>query len=93
MEISEIIFVLLLVGGFLLPTALTGQWWLFAVFAIFFVIFGLVEWLAVSRTKRSVSQHFWKYSEEHKTGATIVLIGMLLGWLTLLYHLGSRFLF
>jgi len=89
---GEIIFVVLLAGGLLIPSAIAGQWWLFAVFMVFFVCFGLVEWLAVAKTKRSVSQHFWEYSKQHKTGAWIVLGGMLIAWLALLWHLAAKLL-
>lgn len=87
---SEILFVILLVGGFLIPTAVTRNWWLFKVFVIFFVCFGLVEWWATSTTDMSVSQHFWAYSESHTVMAWVVLGGMLVAWLALLAHLGKK---
>ena len=87
---KEIIFVVLLAGGMLVPSAIAGQWWLFTVFIVFFTCFGLVEWLAVKKSGKSVSQHFWKYSENHAIGAWLVLGGMLVAWLALLWHLGGR---
>ena len=89
---SEIVFVILLVGGLLVPVAVVGQWWLFSVFMVFFVCFGLVEWLAVKKTGLSVSQHFWEFSKKNKVKAWIVLGSMLVAWLALLWHLAIKML-
>jgi hypothetical protein len=83
---SEILFVILLVGGFLVPTALFGQWWLFGVFMLFFCCFGIVEFLAVKFTGRSISQKFWELKKKNKAAAYIICGGMLMGWLALLWH-------
>jgi len=86
MKKAELIFVILLAAGFLIPSALFGQWWLFGVFMLFFVCFGIVELLAVKFTGETVSQKFWKLRDKNKGKAWIVVIGMLVGWLALLYH-------
>lgn len=86
MSISEIIFVVLMVGGFLIPPAIFGQWWLFAVFAIFFCCFGVMEFLAVKTQRRSISQMFWELKKRNKKAAWIIVIGMQLAWLALLWH-------
>lgn len=90
MKKSEIIFIVLLVGGLLVPVALVGQWWLFAVFCVFFVCFGVVEFLAVKFSNRSVSQKFWDWSKDNKGKALAVLGFMLVAWLALLWHLGAK---
>lgn len=92
MKIREIIFVVLLAGGLLVPAALIGQWWLFATFMTFFVCFGLIEFLADKFSGKTVSQNFWEYSKEHKLGAWIVLGCMLIAWLSLLWHLAAKLL-
>lgn len=89
---KEIIFVVLLAGGLLVPAGIAKQWWLFGVFMVFFACFGLVEWLSIKLTDKSVSQHFWAYSGKNKTMGWIVLAGMLIGWLSLLWHLGAKLL-
>lgn len=89
---GEIIFVILLIGGMLGVSALFKQWWLFKVFAVFFVCFGLIEWWAVSSTGYSVSQHFWSFSEVNPVGGWIVVGGMLVAWLALLWHFASKHL-
>lgn len=86
MNIGELLFVIALAGGFLVPTALFGQWWLFSTFAIFFVCFGIVEFLAVKFTKKTVSQHFWDLKRKNPKGALIIVGGMLLGWIALIAH-------
>jgi hypothetical protein len=90
MEIMEILFVLAVAGGMLLPPLLFKQFRLFFVFLVFFLIFGLMEWLSVAQTDMSISQHFWVLNSENPAGAWIVIIGMAIGWLALLYHLISR---
>ena len=89
---KELIFIILLAGGLLIPAAVVKQWWLFGVFAVFFVCFGLVEWLAVAKTNKTVSQHFWEYSKTHKTGAWVVLGFMVIAWFALLWHLAAKLL-
>ena len=87
---KEIIFSILCAGGLLIPSAIFKQWWLFAVFMVFFVCFGLIEWLAVKFSGMSVSQHFWAFSLQNKTGAIIILVCMLISWLSLLWHFGYK---
>jgi len=83
---GEIIFVVLLAGGFLIPAWIFKQKWLFRVFLVFFVVFGLIEWWAVTATDMSVSQHFWALKDNNRGGALAVLIGMAVGWTALLWH-------
>lgn len=93
MNISEIIFVVLLVGGFLIPVAIAKRWYLFFTFLIFFACFGLMEWLSIARQDMSISQDFWRYSIDHPAHSWFILGGMLAGWIALLLHLGARNLF
>ena len=83
---GEIIFVILLVGGFLIPTALFKQWRLFFVFLIFFAIFGLCEWASIAQTGMSISQHFWAFDEENPFAGWVIIGGMGAGWIALLVH-------
>ena len=90
MKLGEILFIVAMLGGLLIPSALCGQWWLFSVFMVFGVIFGLIEWMAVAKTDKTVSQKFWDFSKKNKAKGLIILIGMLIAWLALLYHLGYK---
>ena len=90
---AEIIFVILLAGGMLGTSALAGQWWLFSVFLVFFICFGIIEAIAVKKTGKSVSQKFWALTKTNRAMAWVVWIGMLLAWLALLWHFGKGYLF
>lgn len=83
---GEIIFVILLVVGMLGTAAWARQWRLFMVFAIFFVIFGLCEWLSVAQTGKSISQHFWAFDNINPVGGWVVVGGMGIAWAALLWH-------
>ena len=86
---TEILFVL----AMFIPTVLMGVfkvWPLFTVFVIFDVLFGLTEWYYVAKTKKSVSQHFWVWSKDNKGKAIAILSSMLVMWLALIFHLGSK---
>lgn len=87
---GEILFVIALAGGFLIPTALFKQWRLFWVFAVFFIIFGIMEMLSVMQTGMSISQHFWKLDDANPTGGWIIVGGMAIGWIALLLHFKLR---
>ena len=89
---GEIIFVILLAGGFFIPAIIARQWWLVKVFGIFFIFFGLVEWWAVAQTDMSVSQHFWALSETNPGLAWFVIGGMAVAWLALLWHFAGKHL-
>jgi len=91
MAFTEILFAIALLIP-LIPMALARQWWLFRVFAFFYVVFGLTEWWAVSTTGRSVSQHFWYFSEDNQGMAWGILGTMGIMWVGLLWHLGVRLL-
>lgn len=86
MGIGEILFIAALVGGFLVPSALCKQWRLFFVFLIFFLCFGLCEWLSVAQTGMSISQHFWKLDSANPTAGWFVVGGMAVAWIALLIH-------
>lgn len=89
MKTREILFI----GAMIIPTVLMGVfgfWPLFWVFVIFDVIFGLTEWHYVRTTGKTISQHFWMESLQHKTQAIIILIAMALMWIALIYHLGYK---
>lgn len=90
MPIGELLFIIALVGGFLIPTAIFKQWRLFTVFMVFFAIFGLLEWLSIAQTGMSISQHFWNFDEGNPIGGWIVIGGMGIGWLALLLHFKLR---
>ena len=87
---GEVIFCVLLAGGFLVPTALLKQWRLFWVFMTFFIIFGLEEWLSVAQTGNSISQHFWALKDANPIGAYSICGGMALGWAALIWHFLSK---
>jgi hypothetical protein len=89
MEPAEIFFVLALLIP-LIPMAIAGQWWLFGVFAAFYVVFGLMEWWSVSRDKKSISQKFWSFSETNKPMAIVILSTMAVMWVALLIHLAAK---
>jgi hypothetical protein len=91
--LSQALFVICMLGGLLVPSALFGQWWLFASFFIFGVIFGVLEIIAKIKSGKTVSQHFWEWSRTHKSKAWILLACMLIAWLALLVHLGDKWLF
>ena len=83
---GEILFVIALVAGFLIPTALYRQWRLFATFLAFFICFGLMEWLSVAQTGMTISQHFWKLDNLNPTAGWVIVGGMAIAWLALLLH-------
>jgi len=83
---GEILFIVALAGGFLVPTALFKQWRLFFVFLVFFVIFGLMEWLSVAQTGQTISQHFWNLDSVNPVAGWVIVGGMGIGFLSLLIH-------
>jgi len=90
MKFSEILFTIAMLGLLLVPSAIFGQWWLFSAFLIFGVIFGLLEWIAIKKTGKSVSQHFWDFSLRNKTGAILILTCMAFAWMILILHLAGE---
>jgi hypothetical protein len=83
---SEILFIIILVVCFLAPPAIWGQWWLFGVFLLFFMCFGVVELVAKAKTGMTVSQHFWALKKKNKFAAWTIAVCMLIAWLALLWH-------
>ena len=67
--------------------AIFGQWWLFSVFAVFFVIFGIIEFCAWKFTGKTISQKFWKLSQDTPWKAWVIVGSMILGWVALIWHL------
>lgn len=71
---------------FLVPSAMFGQWWLFSVFLVFGLVFGVIEAIANKVSGNTVSQHFWALRSENKTKALIIIICMILAWACLIFH-------
>jgi len=90
MGIMELLFILALAGGFLVPTAIFKQWRLFTVFAVFFIIFGFCEWLSIHQTGQTISQHFWTFDKVNPAGGWVIIGGMAVGWAALLIHFKWR---
>ena len=89
MKKGELLFILALLLP-LIPMGIAGQWWLFSVFAVFYVCFGIIEWVAVARTDKTISQHFWDWSKDNKGMAWAILGTMMFMWIMLMWHLAAK---
>lgn len=91
---KEILFVILLVTGMLgsgvVVGFMGGGWFLLGVFVIFFLCFGLMEWLAVKKTGKSISQQFWAFGEKHPIMKWVVITALIVAWLSLMWHFGAH---
>ncbi len=85
-SLKDSIFIIICVGGLLIPSAIFKQWWLFSVFLVFFVIFGIIEFISTKVTGKTVSQHFWALKKKNSTAAWVIAGCMLLSWLSLIWH-------
>lgn len=85
--------ILLILMGmfFIIPSVIYKQYFLALAFVIFGLVFGFMEYAADYYTGKTVSQQIWALIVEHQYKGVIVLVGMLLGWICLLMHLGMRF--
>jgi len=89
---GEIIFVILLVCGMLgsgiVVGLMGGGWFLLGVFAIFFLCFGIMEYLSVKKTGKSISQSFWDFGRKHPKMKWVVIAALTIAWLSLMAHFG-----
>ena len=90
MNILEILFIAALGGGLLIPSAVTGQWGLFSVLAVAVVGLIIGEIVSIKLTDKTISMHFWEYSENNKTGAWSVVGGLIIAIIALVWHLIIR---
>jgi len=86
MKIKELLFVVCLAGGLIIPPLIFKLYYQLGVVIIFFICFGLMEWLAVARTGRSISQQFWEFKKRNPVGAWILVICWFIAWMALLIH-------
>ena len=89
-SILEILNILGIFMFLVVPAVLFHQYWLAGVFVVFGLCFGLIEFLADKFTGSTVSQKFWGLIKENKKKAIIILGSMLIAWILLLLHLGSK---
>ena len=80
---KEILFVVILVVCFFVPPIIFQQWWLLSVFVAFFTCFGIIEWVAVAKTGKSVSQKVWQMPMWKRI---ILCVCMAIAWGALLWH-------
>jgi len=77
-----IIFIVFLL---LMPVTafLFGQFWLGMTFSVFYVCFGLIEWIAKEMSGKTVSQHVWTLPMGKRL---VVIVAMVAGWSALILH-------
>lgn len=85
MNINEIIFCVAILLP-IIPMAIFKQWRLFWVFMTFYICFGLQEWLSVTQTGHSISQHFWIFDTQHPMQGWIIIVAMIVMWSALIFH-------
>ena len=73
----------------LAPFYLFKLWWWFWMFTGIAIIFGLFELVSFICTRKTLSQQFWKFREENKMKAFVVIFLLGTMWLMLLLHLLS----
>lgn len=86
MKPKELIFVIALAGGFIIPPIIGQQWFLLATFVTFFILFGLYEWLSVKMSNKSISQKVWQLRKDSAWKFWLIIGGMAAGWIALLWH-------
>ena len=89
MKFKELSFVVCLVGGMLISPLIFGLKWMTLTVLTFFIIFGFYEWLAVKKTKKTISQHFWYFKENHPVKGWILIVGWGVAWAALLWHFAN----
>lgn len=86
----EILFIVLLAGGMLLPGVVMGlktkKWHLLYIFLAFFICFGLIEWLSTVQTGQTVSQQIWEYGETNPIAFWISIGAYIVAWAALMFH-------
>lgn len=87
---SNILLILMFLF-FTIPAVIYKQYFLALAFVIFGIVFGFVEYAAHYYTGHTVSQQLWDLIVAHQYKGVIILVGMLLGWICLLLHLGIKF--
>ena len=88
-SILEVLFILAMFSATIVM-GIFKMWPLFIVFMTFDIIFGITEIVYQKTTGKTVSQHFWAYSEKYRTKAKIILVSMAAMWSALLVHLGYK---
>lgn len=87
---SEVLFVILLAGGMIIPGVYIGiktkKWHLLWVFLTFFACFGFWEWHAIATTGMSVSQQVWAFGESNPIAFWVSIGGFIVAWLALMFH-------
>lgn len=82
-----ILFIPMLIMTILFYAAHLFYWGV--MFTIIMAIFGLTELWAELTKRRTISQMFAKFRDEHKVFAWVVIWAMLIFWLALIVHLAT----
>ncbi len=86
----EVLFIIVMVGGLLIPSAVFAFWWLFWAMLTFSIVFGCYEGIAKAISGLTISQQFWKLSGAAPWKAWIILISFEISFLALGLHLGWK---
>lgn len=92
---SEILFIISLIGGLILPFLLLTGWgrkfWVATMSIIGAVVCG-AELIGMITLNKTISRMYWEWSLAHESTSWIVASLIFFGWMSLILHLQWRVL-
>ena len=89
-SILEVLFIIGLMACLILPFVIFHLWHWAILMGLICLVFGIMELEAYITTHKTLSQQFWKWSEEHRWQAWVILGVLAIGWIMLLAHLSVK---
>jgi hypothetical protein len=83
----ELIYILIMLSFFLVPFVLAKLWYWVLFVSIAIITLGIVELIAVLRTKKTISQQFVEYMKKNKGKAILIVLSTCVGYGMLILHL------
>jgi hypothetical protein len=84
---DAIILIAVFIITLALPFAFAGLWWWFWFWISLAALLGIFELAAYLKTKKTLSQLFWDWKDNHSVGKWWILAGLIGFWTYFLLHL------
>jgi phosphatidylglycerophosphate synthase len=83
----EVFYISTMLAFFIAPFILAKLWYWVIFLAIIIVALGVIELIAVLKTKQTISQQFVEYMKKNKWKAILIMLSGSIGWGMLVSHL------
>ena len=92
-SLIEILFFIVMAAFFIVPFVIAKLWWWVITTGAILLLVAIIEGISMLMGGKTISQRFWKFSENNKIMAWAICFFATCGWVMLMAHLLWKIIF